>query len=69
LLPVLTWKFQPACGAGNHDAGSGRPVTSQEAAMPNYNQAHAFYAGVDLHARSRLVHGPRAGDRSIHERT
>ena len=20
--------------------------------MPNYNQAHAFYAGVDLHARS-----------------
>ena len=27
--------------------------------MPNYNQAHAFYASVDLHARSRLVHGPR----------
>jgi len=24
--------------------------------MPNYNQAHAFYAGVDLHARSMLVH-------------
>jgi len=24
--------------------------------MPNYNQAHAFYAGVDLHARSMFVH-------------
>ena len=24
--------------------------------MPNYNQAHQFYAGVDLHARSRFVH-------------
>ena len=24
--------------------------------MPNYNQAHQFYAGVDLHARSMFVH-------------
>ena len=24
--------------------------------MPNYNQAHAFYTGVDLHARSMFVH-------------
>ena len=23
--------------------------------MPNYNQAHQFYAGVDLHARSLFV--------------
>jgi hypothetical protein len=23
--------------------------------MPNYNQAHAFYAGVDRHARSMFV--------------
>jgi hypothetical protein len=24
--------------------------------MPNYNQPHQFYAGVDLHARSMFVH-------------
>ena len=24
--------------------------------MPHYNQTHAFYAGVDLHARSLFVH-------------
>jgi len=29
--------------------------------MPNYNQAHQFYAGVDLHARSMLMHVHHAG--------
>jgi len=29
---------------GNHDAGSGRPVTNQEAAMHNDNRTHALYA-------------------------
>jgi len=24
--------------------------------MPNYNQSHQFYAGIDLHARSMFVH-------------
>ncbi len=24
--------------------------------MPNYNRAHSFYAGVDLHARSLYLH-------------
>jgi hypothetical protein len=42
--------------AGNRDAGSGRPVTYRRLSMPNYNQPHQFYAGVDLHARSMFVH-------------
>jgi len=29
--------------------------------MPNYSQAHQFYAGVDLHARSLFVHVLHAG--------
>jgi transposase len=52
----------------NHDAGSGRPVTSQEANMPNYNQAHQFYAGVDLHARSMFVHVLSAKGKTVFER-
>ena len=44
-----------AQGAGNHDAGSGRPVAT-EAKMRTYNQQHRFYAGVDLHARSMFTH-------------
>jgi transposase len=54
--------------AGNHDAGSGRPVTSPEANMPNYNQAHAFYAGVDLHARTMFVHIQSAKGKTVFEK-
>jgi hypothetical protein len=40
---------------GNHDAGSGRPVTNQEAAMHNDNRTHALYAGVNRHTRSLVT--------------
>jgi transposase len=36
--------------------------------MPNYNQAHAFYAGVDLHARSMFVHILNAKGKTVFER-
>jgi len=45
-----------AQGVGNHDAGSGRPVATEASNMHVYNQPHAFYAGVDLHARSMFTH-------------
>jgi hypothetical protein len=35
--------------------------------MPNYNQAHAFYAGVDLHARSMFVHILSAKGKTVFE--
>src|SRR5262245_55761059 len=44
-----------ARGIGNHDAGSGRPVTCEEEKM-NYNRQHRFYCGVDLHARTMFTH-------------
>ena len=36
--------------------------------MPNYNQAHQFYAGVDLHARSLFVHVLNAKGKTVFER-
>ena len=36
--------------------------------MPNYNQAHQFYAGVDLHARSMFVHVLSARGKTVFER-
>ena len=36
--------------------------------MPNYNQTHAFYAGVDLHARSMFTHVVDQGGRTVFER-
>jgi hypothetical protein len=43
-----------ARGTGNHDAGSGRPVTGEGMSM-TYCQQHRFYCGVDLHARSMFA--------------
>ena len=36
--------------------------------MPNYNQPHQFYAGVDLHARSMFVHVLSATGKTVFER-
>ena len=36
--------------------------------MPNYNQPHQFYAGVDLHARSMFVHVLSAEGKTVFER-
>src|SRR5438874_2556489 len=36
--------------------------------MPNYNQAHQFYAGVDLHARSMFVHVVSAKGKTVFAR-
>ena len=33
--------------------------------MPNYNQAHSFYAGVDRHTRSMFVHIQSAKESSV----
>jgi len=33
--------------------------------MPNYDQAHQFYAGVDLHARSMFVHVVTAKGKTV----
>src|SRR5207237_1153968 len=42
---------------GNHDAGSGRPVTTEaDGTMRLYTGQHQFYAGIDLHARSLYAH-------------
>src|SRR5262249_3223483 len=40
----------------NHDAGSGRPATTEDMDMRCYTNAHRFYVGVDLHARTMYVH-------------
>jgi transposase len=52
----LRGSFSRCRCTGNHDAGSARPVTYPETTVPHYNQPHAFYAGVDLHARTMYVH-------------
>ena len=36
--------------------------------MPNYNQPHQFYAGVDLHARSMFVHVLSAKGKTVFDR-
>jgi transposase len=42
----------------NHEAGSGRPVANEVIVMPAryYKTTHAYYCGVDLHARSLYLH-------------
>ena len=35
--------------------------------MPNYNQQHQFYAGVDLHARSMYLHIVNAKGKTVYE--
>jgi hypothetical protein len=35
--------------------------------MPNYNQQHQFYAGVDLHARSMYLHIVNAKGKTVFE--
>src|SRR5262245_20702629 len=49
---VPTWDFQTRSGRVNHDAGSARRPTPPETMMRFYHQCHAFYCGVDLHART-----------------
>jgi transposase len=42
----------------NHEAGSGRPVATEVNVMAAryYKTPHAYYCGVDLHARSLFIH-------------
>src|SRR3974390_2641651 len=44
------------------------PSPHKEASMPNYNQPHQFYAGVDLHARSMFVHVLSHEGKTVFER-
>src|SRR6516225_2770069 len=44
------------------------PSPARRPAMPNYNQPHQFYAGVDLHARSMFVHVLNAKGKTVFER-
>jgi len=61
LLPVPTWIFPGGTCPPNHEAGSGRPVTTEAMDMRCYTNPHRFYAGVDLHARTMYVHVPHGG--------
>jgi transposase len=45
-----------AQGIDNHEAGSGRPFAKEDIPMRTYKTPHAYYCGVDLHARSLFVH-------------
>src|SRR5271163_482658 len=56
LLPVLAWKFQPTSESATTMRDQDDPSPERNPTMPNYNQPHQFYAGVDLHARSMFVH-------------
>src|SRR5262249_55471210 len=49
LLPVPTWVLQGSVDLPNHEAGSGRPVTTEAMDMRCYTHPHRFYCGVDLH--------------------
>src|SRR5262245_25649936 len=53
------WIFQPAsvCRQPRSGLSSAHPSRGlKEAAMRFYNQPHAYYCGVDLHARSMFTH-------------
>jgi transposase len=52
----------------NHEAGSGRPVSTEARSMRCYNQPHRFYCGVDLHARSLYTHVLDAKGQTVLER-
>jgi len=69
VAPVAAWIFQPAPMPGNHEAGSGRPSPRRSQDMPNYHQPHAYYAGVDLHARTLFLHICDPSARSASRRT
>ncbi len=45
-----------AWGTGNHEAGSGRPFAKEDTRCARTTTPHAYYCGVDLHARSLFVH-------------
>jgi hypothetical protein len=49
----------------NHEAGSGRPVTTEAQDMRCYTNQHRFYAGVDLHARSMFTHVLDANGKTV----
>ena len=56
LLPVSPWKFQRARGVfatTMRDQDGQSPARTKK--VPNSNQPHQFYGGVDLHARSMFV--------------
>ena len=69
MLPVLNVEVSasidvPATTMRDQDD----PSLPKEAKMPNYNQPHQFYAGVDLHARSMFVHVLSAKGKAVFER-
>ena len=69
MLPVLNVEVSasidvPATTMRDQDD----PSLPKEAIMPNYNQPHQFYAGVDLHARSMFVHVLSAKGKTVFER-
>jgi hypothetical protein len=51
--------------SGRRWATSNRQLQGE--AMPNYNQQHQFYAGVDLHARSMYLHIVNAKGKPVFE--
>jgi hypothetical protein len=55
LLPVSAWKFKGMNPTTMRDQVGDFDPHSKEKYM-NYNQSHAFYCGVDLHARSMFTH-------------
>jgi hypothetical protein len=69
LLPVPSWIFQGSVYLPNHEAGSGRPVSTEAQDMRCYTNQHQFYAGVDLHARSMYTHILDANGKTVSRRT
>jgi hypothetical protein len=45
-----------ARGADDHEAGSGRPVTTEAKDMRCYQQQHRFYTGIERLARTLFTH-------------
>src|SRR6516225_8766961 len=69
LLPVLSVEVSASAGApATTMRDQDDPSPARRPAMPNYNQAHQFYAGVDLHARSLFVHVLNAKGKTVFER-
>src|SRR5262245_14439867 len=56
--PVPVVDLSGVSSHANHQAGSGRPVATEDMRMSHryYQTAHPYYAGVDLHARTLAVH-------------
>src|SRR4051812_27647731 len=51
-----TWIFQPPSTCRQPRSGISSAHPSQGVPMRFYKQPHAFYAGVDLHARNMFTH-------------